>query len=297
LGEVSQIEGLFPEAEVAFTKAVALLNRYAGPRDIRTASALNTLGRLYNVTGRSKEAVVTLDKAWRMAQTILPEDSPDLVPFLDSQASLFCQNSRFTEAEKLWLRAVQVAEKAYGPAALEYSGVLTHLGEMYSSIGDYKSAENLFKRSLKGYERDGVELSVPQAIMMSQLGGVYTKMKSYSAAQPLFARSIEIVNADGNRAPLGAALVLSSAGDYSMARRDWVTAEQDYRRALQLREKTLGDHPLVAQSLRSLSNSLRKLNRKQEAKDNLVRANQILAVQTDPAYAGETVDVRAFRTK
>jgi hypothetical protein len=81
-----------------------------------------------------------------------------------------------------------------------------------------------------------------------------------------------------------------------MARHDWATAERHFSRALKLREQSLGeDHPLVAQSLISHSAALRKLNRKKEAKNELARANQILAVRKYPAYLANTVDVRSFR--
>jgi tetratricopeptide (TPR) repeat protein len=299
LGEVAQIEGRLAEAEAAFKKSVAIMNRDVGASDFRTANALNSLGWFYHITGRLQEASPLLIKAFAVAQRVLPEDSPELIIFLDSQASLQCHSGHFTNAEKDWLRALRIAEKAFGDDARRYAAILMHLGEMYSGLGDYTAAERLFRRCLAGYERESTQLSVTQAVMMSELAAVYTKLNNFSAAGPLVLRSIEIVNAavNVNSVPLGNALVLSRAGDYYMVRHDWRTAEKEYRRALKLREDTLGDHPLVASSLRSLSESLRKLNRKNEAKDDLARAKQILAIQNDPAYLGATVDVRAFQAK
>jgi tetratricopeptide (TPR) repeat protein len=54
LGEISQIEVRIPDAEAAFKKAVALWRQHAGRQDFNTASALNSLGWLYCVTGRPK---------------------------------------------------------------------------------------------------------------------------------------------------------------------------------------------------------------------------------------------------
>jgi hypothetical protein len=39
------------------------------------------------------------------------------------------------------------------------------------------------------------------------------------------------------------------------------------------------------------------LARKKEAKDGLARADQIMAVQNEPLYSGETVDARQFSAK
>jgi hypothetical protein len=53
----------------------------------------------------------------------------------------------------------------------------------------------------------------------------------------------------------------------------------------------------VAASLNSVSQALRKLNQKKEAKDHQARASQILAVQNEPAYSGDTVDVLELSAK
>jgi tetratricopeptide (TPR) repeat protein len=210
---------------------------------------------------------------------------------------MLCRNGHFAEAEKHWLRALKISQEAYGGDVQQYTAILTHLGELYAGIGQYESAEDVFKRSLAGYEKAGAPSSVTHAVIMSQLGNVYTRLKRYSEAEPLFSRSIDIVNEDPHSAPLGNALVLSRAGDFYMTRHEWVAAERQYRRALNLRERVLGDHPLVAASLASLSHALRKLSRKQEAKDDLARASQILAVQSEPVYTGETVDVRQYSSR
>jgi len=199
---------------------VALFNQYAGRQDLRTASALNSLGWFYNTSGRPNEASVTMRKAWTIVQQVLPDDSPELLMFLDSEASLLCQRNCFRESEKDWLRALTIGEKAYGNDVQRYSGILTHLGELYSSLGDYESAAGFLKRSLAAYEQPGNAESIANAIIMSELANVCTKSKRYSEAEPLFSRSIEIVNQDRNSAPLGKAIVLTRAGDYYMTRHD-----------------------------------------------------------------------------
>ena len=81
-----------------------------------------------------------------------------------------------------------------------------------------------------------------------------------------------------------------------MAKGQWAQAETEFEAALKLRENTLGEHPLVADSLLSLARVLRKGKRKEGAKTYEVQAARILSSQRNPLYGGgNTIDVRAFQ--
>jgi hypothetical protein len=80
-----------------------------------------------------------------------------------------------------------------------------------------------------------------------------------------------------------------------MGKGQWEPAEREFETALKLRRTTLGDHPLVANTMVSLSHVMRKLKRKKEAKRYEAQATEILSSQRDPVYSGiNTIDVRAF---
>ena len=81
-----------------------------------------------------------------------------------------------------------------------------------------------------------------------------------------------------------------------MLKSQWLAAEAEYQQAATMRENALGEHPLVASSLFSLSKVLRKLKRKKEANQYVARAEQIMAMPGNAAFASNnTIDVRAFR--
>ena len=296
LGEIWQVKGNFPEAEAAYERGIAVAQRAFGVQDIDTATVMNSLGWLYSIWGRPADAFKTLDRAWTIADRVLPANSPDRLVFLDSQAASFSSNNRYTEAEKCWLEALRIARTAYGDDSHRYLSILIHLGEMYSSLGDYESAERYLRQSLDTSAKPGIEPVVTRAVVVSELGSVYTRWKKYDQAKTLVSNSTRLVE-NNSSAPLGNALIFGYAGDYYMSQHDWPNAASSYQRALAFREKTLGDHPLVASSLLSLSQALRKLHRKKEAKQCFARASQILAIRTARLTASDTIDVRAFRQK
>lgn len=103
-----------------------------------------------------------------------------------------------------------------------------------------------------------------------------------------------IFNRAPKQAPLFYSMVLSYHGDLDMARRSWSEAEEDFRQALAIRKQVLGDSHAAAACMLSLSAALRKLHRKQEAKEWIAHAEAILAAEKNPLQT-ETVDVLALR--
>jgi tetratricopeptide (TPR) repeat protein len=295
LGGLLQIQGLFSEAETHYKKAVGLLTQHAGSDDLRTAKALGRLGRLYMERAKFAEASTLLRKARATAEKSLTEDNPKLITFFDAEAYFLCQTGKYREAEKKWMSALKIAERAYGENEIQYGTLLLHLGQMYSVLGDYPVAETMLQRSLAANEKTSGSDPVDRAIIMSSLAAAYTKHRKLAEAEPLV-KSVEASNASCSEAPISCAFIRSNLGGYYMTTGQWGAAKLEFGRALKLREDTLGEHPLVADSLICLSRALRMLNRKKEAKIYETRAGQILESQRNPAYdASNTIDVRSFQ--
>lgn len=296
LAGLLQVQGSFSEAEASYKKAVGLFTQHAGAENLGTAKALNLLGRLYIEWGKLPEASSLLRKARAIAEKGLPEDDPKLIAFFDSEAFFLFQTGKFAAAEKKWMTALKIAEHTYGDNLKEYTGLLLHLGQMYSLTGDYPSAETMFQRCLAAGEKSSGSDPLDRAVIMSSLAQAYAKQRKLVEAEPLVLKSVEASNASCSALPTACAFIRSNLGDYYMAKGQWATAELEFERALKLREGIFGEHPLVADSLVSLSRALRKLKRKKEAKIYEAKAAQIFSSQINPLYdRGSTVDVRAFQ--
>jgi tetratricopeptide (TPR) repeat protein len=291
-----QILGSFSEAKAHYKKAVGLLTQHAGADNLRTAKALGRLGRFYMEWGKIAEASTLLRKARATAEKSLPEDSPKLISFFDSEAYFLCQTGKYRDAEKKWMAALKIAEHSYGENEIPYGGLLLHLGQMYSLLGNYPAAETMLQRSLAAKEKTTGSDPMDRAIIMSSLAETYTKHRKLAEAEPLAFQSAEASHARCSEAPISCAFIRSNLGRYYMMKAQWERAELEFAQALKLREDTLGENHLVADSLTSLSLALRKLNRKKEAKTYEARANQILSSQRNPAYdTRHTIDVRTFQ--
>ena len=297
LGVLMQVQGLISEAETNYKRAVGLLTQHAGAENWRTANALDRLGRIYLELRKFPEASGLMHKARAIAEKSLSPDNPLLLTFFDSEAYLVCQAGKFKEAEKNWMAALNIAEHAYGEDGIQYGFLLFHLGQMYSLIGDYPAAETLLRRAVVIEDKITGPDPVDHALLVSSLAIVYVKQRKLEEAQPLMLESRAATNSNCRASPMACSLIRSHLGDYYLAKGQWGLAEEQFEAALKPRENTLGEHPLVADSLISLARTLRKEKRKGDAKIYEAQAARILASQKNPLYGGgNTIDVRAFQS-
>jgi tetratricopeptide (TPR) repeat protein len=194
------------------------------------------------------------------------------------------------------MAALKIAENAYGENGVQYGFLLFHLGQMYSLISDYSAAETMFRRAVVMEGKITGSDPLDHALLVSSLANVYLKQRKLEEAKPLVLESREAATSNCSASPMACALIHSNLGDYYLAKGQWALAETEFEAALKLRENTLGEHPLVADSLLSLSHALRKAKRKVDAKTYEAQAARILSSQKSPLYgSGNTIDVRAFQ--
>ncbi len=295
LGGILQLQGSLSEAEQVYNRAIQLLQKRSTDDTLLGADALCHLATLYITKTRYEDASRLLARATAIAEKTVPPGDPRLITFLDLEASLLAQTGKYTEAEKKWLVALSIAERNYKNRVLEYSGLLLHLGQMYSAIDDYPAATMMLRRCL---EAETTSESDPrtQAITMSLLADVYTKQRKIDEAEPLAVKSIDVAGKACSTVPLTCSMIHSTLAEYYQAKSQWAHAEQEFRSAMELRLIATHNDPVSADLIISLARVLRKLKRKQEAKSYQVQAEQILESNKAVLLSrAQTVDVRAFR--
>lgn len=298
LAGVLQLEGAFSAAEASYKNAIDAFERYAGPYDEQTATALNSLGWLYTLWGKMDEAGQFLQRGWSAAEKGLAPNNPARIRFLDTKASFLTAAGKYSDAERLWKQALEIGEKSYIGQEGKYDEVFLHIGQLYSILHEYQSAENMFQRFL-AVEKQMIRTNMSvRAVVTAELARIYTDEHKYADAESLFSKSIQLLDSERDKVPLSYSLVQSYFGDYYMERSKWRDAEAQYRSALKMRTAMLGDNATdVATSMFSLSKALRKLHRKKEADQYMAQAVAIAASQKIGLYRADTIDVRAFRQK
>ena len=211
-------------------------------------------------------------------------DASSLVKALGYLGSFFRLAGRFAEAQRYFLRAVEVAEDTLDPEDPVLASSLNNLGGLLQEQGAYDEAEKVLRRAVGLHEAALGPEHLELAPSLNNLALLLTLKGGYAAAESVYQRALAIAErALGPEHPRIAQYVHNLASLYH-ERGDYETAEPLYRRALALREKALGpEHPDVSQTLNGLA-VLLKDRGDYEAAESLYR--QALAISEKALGAG-----------
>ena len=86
------------------------------------------------------------------SETVESEFPVDLVNILESGV-LLADHGKMAEAEKMYERALEGYEKAWGPEHISTLDTINNLGNLYPDQGKMAEAEKMYERALEGYEK------------------------------------------------------------------------------------------------------------------------------------------------
>ena len=165
---------------------------------------------------------------------------------LNDEVSSLIQKQRYDDAIIVAKKALDVAERAEGPAHPDVARCLSALADLYLGKGQYDQAEPLFKRALTIRENALGKDHLDVAESLNSLGMLYYKQARYSRAEPLYKRAMEIwEKALGADHPVVAASLNSLAELYRTQGR-YGLAEPLYK---QLTQGELSMHKHIARGL------------------------------------------------
>lgn len=159
-----------------FRRALAL--REAGLRsdDLLLARTAMNLGMALRASAERDEGEAMLRRALAIYERVAP-NHPDAPTCLNSLALIARSRGEYIEARRMWERALEAGERAFGEEHPHVAGVLNNLANLRRLVGDVSAAEALLARSLAIRERvRGPEhLEVAQALInlasVQSLGG------------------------------------------------------------------------------------------------------------------------------
>ncbi|HJT56217.1 MAG TPA: tetratricopeptide repeat protein [Ktedonobacteraceae bacterium] len=186
---------------------------------------------------------------------------PEAAQLLNQAGVYLYELGRYSEAEPLYRRAVEIRERILDPRHPHTANSLNNLAQLYRAQGRYMEAEPLMQRDLAICEQTLGPMHPDTAISLNNLAGLYRVQGRYGEAEPLMQKDLAICEqALGPMHPDTATSLNNLAGLYYDQGR-YEQAEPLYRRALAIVEQVQAPtHPDRASSL----NNLAELYRAQE---------------------------------
>ncbi|MFB8788233.1 MAG: tetratricopeptide repeat protein [Potamolinea sp.] len=213
----------------------------------------------------------------------------DLATSLNNLAGLYNSQGRYTEAEPLYLQALELTKRLLGEDHPDVASSLNNLAYLYKSQGRYTEAEPLYLQALELTKRLLGEDHPDVASSLNNLAYLYKSQGRYTEAEPLYLQALELwKRLLGEDHPNVATSLNNLAALYESQGR-YSEAEPLYLQALELTKRLLGeDHPAVATSLNNLAGLYNSQGRYTEAEPLYLQALELtkrLLGEDHPAVA------------
>jgi tetratricopeptide (TPR) repeat protein len=282
--------GRFEEARDLLLRIKAEAEK-AGVDDTPMATILNDLGTVYTALGEYTAA----EKSYRNAIRRVKDDSrPIMSLLLDNLASLYMSfGQRYSQAEQLRRRALQLRIAEVGPEAPGVATLLSNLGATCMELGRWREAGDLFQRALKLLEKTDTHETAGVLQNLAVLAG---NQRNYGESASYLIRSIATLESKLGEDHPELVIPLLNAGRVQILMKRPFAAEPFLLRALRIAEQKLGrEHPTVVEILASYETVLRRTKRGAEAKQAQLRAAQILAAHPELKAAKGLVHISDLR--
>jgi len=156
----------------------------------------------------------------------------------------YYNNGRYTEAEPLYRRSLEICKQQLGPNHPKFAIILNNLAELLQAQGRYTEAEPLVHRSLEICKQQLGPNHPDVALILNNLAKLLRAQGRYTEAEPLYRRSLEICEQQLGPNHPDVAFILNNLAGFLCAQGKYTEAELLFRRSLEIYEKSLGaEHP------------------------------------------------------
>ena len=257
---------------------------------VALAVSLHDQAVAYCGQGKLARARPLCIRSIKILKTALGTKHPDVANVIHTLGDTYQREDRFDDAERLYLRALGIVEKAARAKDVDtlHVQVLDSLAGLYRVRGRYKDAEPLYRRALvlaeESFGPDDIQLSR----ILNNLAVLYKYTARFDEASKLYHRALGITTkALGPRHP-EVATIYHNLGGLEHSRGRFARGEPFARRAVRIREKALGrNHPDVAADVSALAALLDGQGKYTEAERLYLRS---LAI-AERAYGRNHIDV------
>ena len=192
---------------------------------------------------------------------------------------------KFTEAESLYKRALELREKALGAEHLDVATDLNNLGAMYIARGKFAEAEPLLKRSLAIREKALKPNHPDLASSLNNLAELYRNQNRNAEAEPLYKRALAIIEKAFEPEHNERARTLNNLAILYYNQAKYAEAESLFQSSIAIKEKLVGpNHVDVARSINNLASVHRDQGQYAKAEQEYARALSIREKALGPEH-------------
>ena len=191
LGDNYMAQKKYSEAEPLYKRAIAILEKFFGPKDLEVSVALGKLAKMYTTQGKLIEAERLFWRALEIKQQVLGQNHLDVAESLDDLGYLQIKQGNPDQAERLFLSSISIKEKVLGKTHVKVIDSLVGLADIYYSESKLEQAEGTYLRLIKIKQQQG-DSGVLLAPLLEKLGDIYFAKNDHSNAETQYEIALEL---------------------------------------------------------------------------------------------------------
>ncbi|KAN0085501.1 HET domain containing protein [Elaphomyces granulatus] len=166
---------------------------------------------------------------------------------------IYMDQGKLDEAEKMYQRALQGYEKAWGPDHISTLNTINNLGLLYMEQGKLDEAEKMYQPALQGYEKALGPGHTSTLNTVNNLGSLYTDQGKLDEAEKMYQRALQGKEKAWGPDHTSTLSTVHNLANIYLDQGNLDEAEKMYQRALQGYEKALGpDHTSTLSTVNNL---------------------------------------------
>lgn len=192
LGDSYLSQKRFAEAELNYKRAVGILEKFFGPKDVEVATCLFKLADLYIKQNKLAESEAQLWRCLEIQQKGLGADHVDVAATLELLADVKSRQANHDQAEMFFKSALAIKEKLYGKDSPKLATLLERAADIYAQLGRSEDSVPYYVRLVRLKLKMGEKQPLEVAKLLSKLGRLYDKRGDYANAETQFELALEI---------------------------------------------------------------------------------------------------------
>ena len=185
--------GRFADALSLYQEALRTLVAIHGEDSLAASVVLHNIGGVLHSQGDYVAAEEPARKAWEISRQHLGEDDPRTMLDAAAYAAILDGLERYDESEPIYLRALAVFERAFGPEHYEVAANLHNLAAVLAARGRRAEAEQHYRRALAIKHKVLGGDSPDAALTRNNLGRLLREAGQPDEAVPLLQAAVAIL--------------------------------------------------------------------------------------------------------
>ncbi len=193
LAEVFHDGGNYPAMEQVLKEALRIESTVPQSDPLRSARRVHRLGIASHKSGRSEDAIPSLEKAVTLHEQLYGVEDVETADLLSDLGVIYRAQGNHTEAQRCLRRALRIHEKVKGVDAPETVSDLHNLAGSLEEAGDTPGAAAQYERALMLKERVvGRDLDEMAESFEFSLAGMHIDWNNYGRARELLAEALGV---------------------------------------------------------------------------------------------------------